>query len=511
MRIEDIKLLANKILQSKKIENEYIEYKKSASFKDKILKTACAFANNYMESEIGLIFIGVEEENDTEKGIKAIPKIPICGIDEAMIETTENQLRSLLANIHPKICYQIIVNEYQGLKYLIIAVEPGTNGPYQTSDKAESIKGINLKPGRYIRDNRDSVLPSPSQELELLKKFTGKLFSSSLNNTATLDDLNYEYMREYLIQTKSKLDIKEQGKLEMAKSLGLISKTELGRFRVKNFAVLMFCDEPRRFIPGAFVKVIREVSKTDKMEAKDFTGPIWQQAKRVIDYFKDEIMRSHTIRKENEIEHNIKYNYPLATFEELLINAIVHKDYESQEYIGVYIYENYISIINHNRPLPPVTIDSLNSKVSFDNRQYISVELKDMFYSLNLIESYGSGVRRAKEALRVNASPSLKYVLDNKDDDYTNVIIKINEEFIEISHENQNETQETTQETTQQGRILEIIRRNPRITIREIASELGLTYDGAKYHISKFKKSGIVERKGSTKAGEWVIKSIEKN
>ena len=130
-----------------------------------------------------------------------------------------------------------------------------------------------------------------------------------------------------------------------------------------------------------------------------------------------------------------------------------------------------------------------------------------MFYSLNLIESYGSGVRRAKEALRVNASPSLKYVLDNKDDDYTNVIIKINEEFIEISHENQNETQETTQ----QGRILEIIRRNPRITIREIASELGLTYDGAKYHISKFKKSGIVERKGSTKAGEWVIKSIEKN
>lgn len=175
MKIEDIKELANEILQSKKIENEYIEYKKSASFKDKILKTACAFANNYMESEIGLIFIGVEEENDIEKGIKAIPKIPICGIEESVIETTENQLRKLLANIHPRICYQIIVNEYQGIKYLIIAVEPGTNGPYQTSDKAESTKGINLKSGRYIRDNRDSVLPSPSQELVLLKKIYWKI------------------------------------------------------------------------------------------------------------------------------------------------------------------------------------------------------------------------------------------------------------------------------------------------------------------------------------------------
>lgn len=222
-------------------------------------------------------------------------------------------------------------------------------------------------------------------------------------------------------------------------------------------------------------------------------------------------MRSHTIRKEDEIEHNIKYNYPLATFEELLINAIVHKDYESQQYIGVYIYENYISIINHNRPLPPVTIDSLNSKDSFDNRQYISGELKDMFYSLNLIESYGSGVRRAKEALRANAPPSLEYVLDNKYDDYTNVIIKINEEFMKVvQDDDKNEIQKTTQETTQQGRILEIIRRNPQITIKELAVELGLTYDGAKYHVSKYKKGGILERKGSTKAGEWVIKSIEK-
>ena len=145
MKIEDVKLLANKILQSKKIENEYIEYKKTASFKDKILKTACAFANNYMESEIGLIFIGVEEENDIKTGIKAIPRIPIYGIEESMIETTENKLKNLLSNIHPKICYQIIVNEYQGIKYLIIAVEPGTNGPYQTSVKDENSKEIGLK------------------------------------------------------------------------------------------------------------------------------------------------------------------------------------------------------------------------------------------------------------------------------------------------------------------------------------------------------------------------------
>lgn len=55
-----------------------------------------------------------------------------------------------------------------------------------------------------------------------------------------------------------------------------------------------------------------------------------------------------------------------------------------------------------NRPLPPVTIDALNSDRSFDRRQYINKELKDMFFSLNLIESYGSGIRRAKDSLFQN-------------------------------------------------------------------------------------------------------------
>ena len=47
MRIEDIQRMAHDILEKGSIENDYIEYKKSATFKNKILKTVCAFANNY--------------------------------------------------------------------------------------------------------------------------------------------------------------------------------------------------------------------------------------------------------------------------------------------------------------------------------------------------------------------------------------------------------------------------------------------------------------------------------
>ena len=57
-----------------------------------------------------------------------------------MIEGVENELKSLLANIHPRINYRIITDKIDDKYYIIIAVESGSNGPYQTSDKAEETK-----------------------------------------------------------------------------------------------------------------------------------------------------------------------------------------------------------------------------------------------------------------------------------------------------------------------------------------------------------------------------------
>lgn len=104
MRLEDIRRMAHDILDKCAVENDYIEYKKSFAqpIRVKILKTICAYANNYMNREIGLLFIGVEEVDDKETGEKAIPVRPISGIKESLIETTENEIKKLLSNVHPK-------------------------------------------------------------------------------------------------------------------------------------------------------------------------------------------------------------------------------------------------------------------------------------------------------------------------------------------------------------------------------------------------------------------------
>lgn len=136
-----------------------------------------------------------------------------------------------------------------------------------------------------------------------IKKIANFSFSSSINNTATIDDLSYEYMKEYLVKTGAKKDIREMSKLDMAKAMGLISESAYGSYRAKNFAVLMFAETPNKFIPNAHVEVIREIDGTNKMEAKRFDGPIWIQAKKVSKYFEDTIMISYTIRVADKIRY----------------------------------------------------------------------------------------------------------------------------------------------------------------------------------------------------------------
>ncbi len=468
MKIENIRRMAHDIINQCAVENDYIEYKKSAAdvVKDGILKTACAFANNYMNREIGLLFIGIEEEDDETTGRKAVPVRPIIGIDEAKIETTENSLKSLLSHIHPKPVYHLIQDEIDDRSYIILAVEPGSDGPYETDQKAEKDSKIRLKAGRYIRMRRDTRLPNKREEFELLKKFADFHFSSELNETATLDDLNYEYMKEYLVRTNAAEDVRSLSKLDMAKAMNLVDSSEYGGYRAKNFAVLMFAEEPDKFIPYAYVELIREVSGTDKMESRSFKGPVWIQAQRVRDYFRDTIMASYTVREPDKPGAHRVFNWPLAMFEELATNCILHKEYSRKQYIGIYVYRDHLSFINHNRPVPPVTIEDLNEKTVFDDRHYLNDELKEMFFNLDLIQSYGSGIRRAKKAMADNGSPKLVYSPDNDTDDYTQVVAYINEEFLRIQEE-----EEAKQSTKQQSGRDDLHSKNER-SLKEVLKEV---------------------------------------
>ena len=126
-----------------------------------------------------------------------------------------------------------------------------------------------------------------------------------------------------------------------------------------------------------------------------------------------------------------------------------------------------------------------------------------MFFSLNLIESYGSGIRRAKDALLENGSPELKFYPDNEEDNYTNAVMGINSEFLKVF--NGSTTQEIKIEKSVSNRIIELMMMEPNITAKQIAEHLNVSFDGVRYHIKKLRADGKIKREGSTKSGKWIV------
>ena len=64
--------------------------------------------------------------------------------------------------------------------------------------------------------------------------------------------------------------------------------------------------------------------------------------------------------------------------------------------------------------------------------------------------------------------------------------------------------QEPTRISTQEI-ILSEIQKNPKITRNELSRIVGISPDGVKYHLQKLTKSGILQRVGATRFGEWVV------
>lgn len=87
--------------------------------------------------------------------------------------------------------------------------------------------------------------------------------------------------------------------------------------------------------------------------------------------------------------------------------------------------------------------------------------------------------------------------------------MEINSEFLKVF--SGSTAQETTQETTQEieksipNQIVELIEMEPRITARQIAEHLGISFDGVRYHIKKLRARSVIKREGSTKSGKWIV------
>ena len=185
--------------------------------------------------------------------------------------------------------------------------------------------------------------------------------------------------------------------------------------------------------------------------------------------------------------------------EEVLQNALVHRDLLRSAPIRIFIFDNRVEIISPGALAGGLTEQDIRTGKTFQRNPFMATFATNALHYRGI----GSGI------VRILAEyPEIEIANDVNGKEFKVIILrkkhlKSTQENGESTQENKKSTQENKKST--QETILHILMENPKTNRKELAEIIGLSEDGIKKQLAKLKKEGLIERIGSTKAGYWKV------
>ena len=449
-------------------ESRTLEFKKELpQDSSKWIKTIVAFANGAG----GKLLIGVSNKGE------------VIGIPQ---ETDIFSLRDKISDTIGQMCEpQIMFDIYQEsvVDKVIVVVEvfPGNDTPYY-------IKSLGKENGTFIRLNATTRNAdwTTLDELELRKKrrYYDELPMTELEVT----DSDIEYLCSDF-SSRAKIQITKENLLNMH----LIQKIENNLVATKAYAIFLGKHDYLSRIQCARFKGTERVHFIDK---KDFEGPLLEQIDGAYKFVLGHINMAIEI---NGIVHDEIYELPTQPIRELIVNAVIHRNYMMSSSVQVAVYDDRVEISSPGSLYGSLTLqEALAGRSSIRNKILASVCEK-----LNVIEGWGTtGLKRiidfCKEKnveppvfeeigdlLRVNFyRPSYKKSAIND---------PINDLINDLINDPIN--------------LFDLIKQNPSGSYEDYAQKLNVSSATIKRKIAELKAEGKIVRKGSNKKGFWEIDS----
>lgn len=411
---------ADKLINGTIVENQRIEYKTGWD-PEPILHSICAFANDFEGYSGGYIIIGVT-------AINGVPQFPIAGLDINSVDKIQGEILEYCKKcIIPNYVPSIEVVDYDNKKIIVLWIYQGYDKPY------ECLEHIYLKESKnrkcYIRKGSSTMVAIPSEIKELIRNSELVPFDDRINRKATINDLKPSLIREYLSDINSDLlnRFDEVGFLDICKSLHIVDGPNED-LRPKNIGLLMFNDRPEKYLPYSYIVVDYIPDPAGNgIITKELYGPIDRQLKDAIQYIKNNYIEKKITKISNRTESITTYNYPEEFIDEILPNAILHKDYQIGEPITVRITNDSIEITSFPGFDSSITEEKIKNK-NFISRKYRNKRIAEFLRELELIEAKNTGIPKVMRALRQNNSPELQFET-NESREYLTVIAKNNPIF----------------------------------------------------------------------------------
>lgn len=404
---------------------------------------------------------------------------------------------------------------------LVIWAPSGVNRPYaipmDVTAKAKQMR-------YYIRSGSSSIV-AKGEVLDELRDMASRVpFDERPNPNITMKDISMVLLRDHLATVGSKLEnsLFTQPLSQTLEQMELMTGPSENRM-IKNVAAMMFCENPDKFFPYTQVEIVSfpegKVKNPQNFTEKTFKGSVPQIIKQTMDYLETNVLFEVVQKVPGKQEANRFWNYPYDALEEAVVNSLYHRDYQQHEPVEITIEPDEITILNCPGPDRSISMSDIERGDSLKSRRYRNRRLGDFLKELELTEGRSTGVPTIQEKLAANGSPRATFETtedrltflvhipvhagcDNKPVAGADKIINpvTTETTTETTTERGGKTTETTSE-----KIIRLMRENPQITNKELATACGITEDGVYWNTKKLRKNNIIRRVGGDFGGHWEI------
>jgi ATP-dependent DNA helicase RecG len=421
-------------------ENQNIEYKES--WRDEYLKWLSGYANAYG----GTLFIG-KDDNGNVVGVQDSKKL---------MEDLPNKITNALG-----IIADVNLNTEDGKEFISITVEKypsliGYHGRYyyRSGSVLREIAGKELE--RALLKSQGITwdgVPLPKITVADLKPEAIALFKQKALARGRLTSEDANVSNEILMDNLHLVD--EDGYLTRA-------------------AMLAFYYDPERWVTGSYIKIgFFGSSHSDLQYQDEVHGPLIEQIDRAIDLVYTKYLKARITYE--GIQRIEVFMFPREAFREILLNAVVHKDYASCNSIQISVYDDEIYIWNDGwMPENLRTTESLFAKHS---SKPFNPKLAHVFFISGMIEAWGRGfdkIRSACDALYHTPMPEYDIGAGG-----IMVHCRANAKYMELGMENRLGLSETIlrqlRDETRENviQIMEMVELKDSITSSEVQVKLG--------------------------------------
>ena len=442
---------------------------------DSLAAEMAAFAN----SEGGTIFIGVADDGS----IPGLLSKDVNRINQLISNAASQHVRSPLTvqteNI-PADSNRIII---------ALTVPKGIDKPY--FDKNGVI---------WLKSGSDKRRVNSKEELRRLFQSVDQFHADELPTKADIDKLDKLRFRDFLRDTyNQQFPEDRQSLIKLLQNMNLVADNGM----LNLAGVLLFAEKPEWIKPQFVIKAIRypgsDIHSTTYLDTEDFTGSL----EKVFDDSLAFIMRNlQKIQAGHGINSPGTPEIPLSVFEELLVNAIAHRDYLISAPIRLFIFDDRIEIISPGHLPNNLTVEKIRAGNSnIRNPILVSYIAKGLLP----YKGIGSGIRRA-----LHDWPDIDFLDDRGGCIFTVTVYRKTKKgsgkMVVFPKE-----QVLSQESSEKGsgksseKILKLLSATPQMTIIQLANQLGISTRAVEKQIAKLRERGFLKRIGPAKGGYWKV------